>query len=150
MIPSEGGTTYEECEIASNDGLAYGLVVQVIRDGQGNPFVTINQPGVGFQVGMEFTLAAGKIGGTSEDDDIVIKIKEVGETLTYRIFGDVYDKKLIDDELYPEFNNLLSLLKMMELMGQELFHSKLLMHQTIHNHLILDWKLSTREQQIQL
>lgn len=103
VIPSEGGTTYEECEIASNDGLAYGLVVQVIRDGQGNPFVTINQPGVGFQVGMEFTLAAGKIGGTSEDDDIVIKIKEVGETLTYRIFGDVYDKKLIDDELYPEF-----------------------------------------------
>lgn len=102
-IPSEAGNIYEECEITSNDGIAYGLVVQVNRNQAGVPLVTIVQPGVGFMVGMEFTLLSSKIGGTGEGDNIKIRIKLVGASLTYRIFGDVYDKNLIDEELYPEF-----------------------------------------------
>jgi hypothetical protein len=104
-IPSEANEIYEPCLIESGDGLATGFEVQVSRNNNGVPFVSILNGGRGYLVGMEFTLNGSRIGGINGADDIRIKITSVGELINYRIFGDVYDKNLIDDEIYPEFGS---------------------------------------------
>lgn len=102
-IGSEANEIYEPCLIESGDGLATGFEVQVSRNDEGEPIVSILNGGRGYLVGMEFTLNGSKIGGANQTDDIKIRVSVVGELINYRIFGDVYDKNLIDDELYPEF-----------------------------------------------
>lgn len=104
-ISSEANKTYEPCLIESGDGLATGFEVQVTRNQNGRPSVNILTGGRGYLVGMEFTLNGSKIGGENGSDDIKIKVTSVGELINYRIFGDVYDKNLIDDEIYPEFGS---------------------------------------------
>jgi hypothetical protein len=104
-ISDEAGEVYEPCLIESGDGLATGFEVQVSRDEDGEPFVNILTGGRGYLVGMEFTLNGSRIGGQNQSDDIKIRISQVGELINYRIFGDVYDKNLIDSELYPEFGS---------------------------------------------
>jgi len=104
-IPAEAGEIYEPCLIESGDGLATGFEVQVSRNGIGVPLVNILTGGRGYLVGMEFTLNGSKIGGSDIADDIKIRITVVGELINYRIFGDVYDKNLLDFDLYPEFGS---------------------------------------------
>jgi len=102
-ISSEANQIYDECVIDSADGIALGLTVQVVRDEDGVPFVTIVSPGTGFLVGMEFTLLGNKIGGDTPDDDITFRVTKVGEELDYRLFGDARDKGVIDSEIYTEY-----------------------------------------------
>lgn len=102
-ISSEANQIYDECVIDSEDGVALGLTVQVVRDGDGIPFVTIVAPGTGFLVGMEFTLLGNKIGGETPDDNITFRVIKVGEELDYRLFGDARDKGVIDKDFYTEY-----------------------------------------------
>lgn len=104
VIPSEANEEYEPCLIESGDGKAVAFEIQFFRDENGVPNYTILNSGRGYLVGMEFTLNGAKLGGDA-DDDIVIRIKTVGELINYRVFGDVYDKNLIDPEIYPEFGS---------------------------------------------
>jgi hypothetical protein len=102
-IFSEAFAEYEPCLVESGDGLAVGLEIQIRRDAAGVPSAIIVNPGTGYLVGMIFTLPYSKIGGTSGDDDIEIKITKVGQQLTYRMFGDARDKRLIDTNIYDEY-----------------------------------------------
>ena len=102
-IQSEAGNEYEECEIISADGLGTGFTVQASRDVNGAPFVAIIANGVNYLNGEIFFLKGSKVGGEDGDDDIKVTITEVGEIVDFRIFGDIFDKRLIDTEEYQEF-----------------------------------------------
>lgn len=106
-IGSEADTTYPPCLISSEDGQAFGLEVTVYRDEFGAAFLNIDNPGRGFLVGMSFILNGSKIGGEDGVNDIPFTVTKVGELLDTRIFGDVYQKSLIDRQAYPEYGQLL-------------------------------------------
>lgn len=94
---------YDECELVTADGLGTGFIVSLSRDQTGKPIVGIAAGGVGYKSGESFTISGEKVGGEDGSDDITVTITLVGEELDYKVFGDVYDKALLDKTIYPEF-----------------------------------------------
>ncbi len=101
---------YEECLINTDDGIGVGFTVLPVRglneDDEEVVFIEILAPGKGYLVGMVFTISGSKVGGEDGVDDVTFVITKVGERITYKIFGDVYEKGLVESSVYPEFGEL--------------------------------------------
>jgi hypothetical protein len=107
-IASEAGVVYPPCIISSEDGQAFGLEIEVSRGEFGEAYLRILNPGRRFLVGTSFILNGSKIGGEDGTNDIPFTISLVGELLDLKIFGDVFEKNLLDSERrYEEFSELL-------------------------------------------
>jgi hypothetical protein len=101
---------YEECVVNTDDGLGVGFTVLPARgviDGEEVVVIEILAPGKGYLVGMVFTISGSKVGGQDGVDDVTFVITKVGELINYKIFGDVYEKGLVNPSTYPEYGELL-------------------------------------------
>lgn len=108
-IPQE--EPYEECLVNSDDGLSVGLTVVPFRGVDENNseviLIDILSPGKGYLIGQEFTISGSKVGGEDGVNDVTFRITKVGERIKYKIFGDVYEKKLVSSGVHPEFGEFI-------------------------------------------